>query len=146
MADTRAEAHRQAWAARSGRRRLLLKALGLGAAGLAAGGIAAWTKGELDNASAAGVTLGDTRRQLETANAARAALALSYATLQNQANGWQTQLAAATSQNTPLAGAVNAAQQEANDLKARLAAAQSALDSANERLSRSSELINLYNQ
>jgi hypothetical protein len=146
MADTRAEAHRQAWAERSGRRRLLLKAMGLGAAGLAAGGIAAWTKGELDDASAAGVTLGDTRRQLEAANTARAALALSYATLQNQANDWQTQLAAATSQNNQLAGAVNAAQQEANDLKSKLAAAQAALNSANDRLAHSNELINLYNQ
>ena len=105
MADTRAEAHRQAWAERSGKRRLLLKAMGLGAAGLAAGGIAAWTKGELDNAAAAGVTLGDARRQLDTANTARAALALSYATLQGQANDWQSQLAAATRQNTQLAGA-----------------------------------------
>src|SRR5258706_13299714 len=100
MADTRAEAHRQAWAARSGRRRLLLKTMGLGAAGLAAGGIAAWTKGEVDDASAAGVTLGDTRRQLETANAARAPLALAYATLQNQTKGWQTQVAAPPRQNT----------------------------------------------
>ena len=146
MADTRAEVHRQAWAERSGRRRLLLKAMGLGAAGLAAGGIAAWTKGELDDAAAAGVSLGDTRRQLETANTARAALALSYATLQGRANDWQSQLAAATSQNAQLAGAVNAAQQQANDLKSKLAAAQTALDSANARLARSSELINLYNQ
>lgn len=146
MADTRAEAHRQAWVERSGRRRLLLKAMGLGAAGLAAGGIAAWTKGELDDAATAGATLGDTRRQLEAANAARAALALSYATLQGQANDWQAQLAAATSQNAQLAGAVNAAQQEANDLKAKLTAAQTALSSANDRLSRSAELINLYNQ
>ena len=146
MADTRAEAHRQAWAARSGRRRLLLKTMGLGAAGLAAGGIAAWTKGELDNASAAGATLGDTRRQLEAADAARAALALSYATLQNQATDWQAKLSAASSQNAQLAGAVNNAQQQANDLKSQLAAAQSALSSANERLAHSSELINLYNQ
>ena len=146
MADTRAEAHRQAWAERSGRRRLLLKAMGLGAAGLAAGGIAAWTKGEVDSAATTGVTLGDTRKQLQGANAARAALALSYATLQGQANDWQAQLAAAASQNTQLAGAVNAAQQEANDLKAKLTAAQTALNGANERLARSSELISLYNQ
>ena len=146
MADTRAEAHRQAWAERSGRRRLLLKAMGLGAAGLAAGGIAAWTKGEVDSAATTGVTLGDTRKQLEAANATRAALALSYAALQGQANDWQSQLAATASQNTQLAGAVNAAQQEANDLKAKLTAAQTALNSANERLARSSELISLYNQ
>src|SRR5260221_612899 len=72
MENTRAEAHRQAWAERSARRRLLLKAMGLGAAGLAAGGVAAWTKGELDNAATAGVTLAATKRQLDTANAARA--------------------------------------------------------------------------
>jgi hypothetical protein len=125
---------------------LLLKAMGLGAAGLAAGGIAAWTKSELDDAAMAGVTLGDTRRQLESANAARAALALSYAALQNQASDWQTQLAAAASQNVQLAGAVSAAQQEANDLKAKLAAAQTALDTANEHLAVGNQLIGLYNQ
>jgi hypothetical protein len=146
MTNTRAEAHRQAWAERSARRRLLLKALGLGAAGLAAGGAAAWTKGQLDDAATAGVTLVDTKRQLETTNAAKAALALSYSTLQTQANDWQTQLAAATSQNTQLAGAVNAAQHEADDLKSKLASAQAALEAANERLARSKELISLYNQ
>src|SRR5689334_25425325 len=106
METTRAEAHRQAWAERSGRRRLLLKAMALGAAGLAAGGVAAWTKGELDDAATNGLTLADTRQQLDAANAARAALALSYSALQTQANGWQSQLTAATAQNAQLAGAV----------------------------------------
>jgi hypothetical protein len=146
MENTRAEAHRQAWAERSARRRLLLKAMSLGAAGLAAGGVAAWTKGELDNAATAGLTLAATKRQLDTANAAKAALALSYSTLQTQATDWQSQLAAATTQNAQLAGAVNAAQQEAGDLKSKLAAAQTALETANERLARSKELIGLYNQ
>src|SRR5579859_810189 len=146
MTNTRAEAHQQAWAERNARRRLLLKAVGLGAAGLAAGGVAAWTKGEFDDAAAAGLTLADTQRQLETANAAKAALALSYSTLQTQANDWQTQLATAVSQNTQLASAVNAAQQEASDLKSKLQAAQTALDTANERLARSKDLIGLYNQ
>jgi multidrug efflux pump subunit AcrA (membrane-fusion protein) len=146
MENTRAETHRQAWAERSERRRLLLKAMGLGAAGLAAGGLAAWTKGELDTAAAAGLTLADTQRQLETTNTAKAALALSYSTLQTQANDWQTQLTAASAQNAQLAGAVNAAQQEASDLKAKLAAAQTALDAVNKRLARSQDLIGLYNQ
>ena len=146
MENTRAEAHRLAWAERSGRRRLLLKAMGLGAAGLAAGGIAAWTKGELDNTATVGVTLADTKRQLDTANAAQAALALSYSALQTQANNWQSQLAATAAQNAQLAGAVNAAQQEAGDLKSKLSAAQTALDAANARLAHSLELINLYNQ
>ena len=146
MENTRAEAHRQAWTERSERRRLLLKAMGLGAAGLAAGSLAAWTKGELDTAAAAGTTLADTKRQLETTSAAQAALALSYSTLQTQANDWQTQLAAAAAQNAQLAGAVNAAQQEANDLKAKFTAAQTALKAANERLARSQDLIGLYNQ
>jgi hypothetical protein len=146
MTNTRAEAHRQEWAERSARRRLLLKALGLGAAGLAAGGAAAWTKGELDLAATAGAGIADTKRQLDTANAARAALALSYSTLQTQANDWQTQLSTATSQNAQLAGAVNAAQQEAGDLKSKLTSAQTALEAANERLARSKELISLYDQ
>jgi hypothetical protein len=146
MDNTRAEAHRQAWAERAGRRRLLLKAMTLGAAGLAAGGVAAWTKGELDSAATTGVTLADTKRQLDTATAARAALALSYSTLQTQANNWQSQLSSATAQNAQLAGAVNAAQQEASDLKTKLTAAQTALDAANARLTHSMELINLYNQ
>src|SRR5438876_12008470 len=146
MENTRAEAHRQAWAERSARRRLLLKAMGLGAAGLAAGGVAAWTKTELDNAATAGVTLAATKRQLDTANAAKAALALSYSTLQTQASDWQSQLAAAATQNVQLAGAVNAAQQEAGDLKANLAVAQTALATATQRLARSKELITLYNQ
>jgi hypothetical protein len=146
MENTRAESRRLAWAERSARRRLLLKALGLGAAGLAAGGAAAWTKGELDNAATAGVTLAGTRRQLETTDAAKAALALSYTALQTQANDWQTQLGAATSQNAQLAGAVNTAQQEASDLKSKLASSQTALETANERLARSKELITLYNQ
>src|SRR5439155_2300982 len=105
-----------------------------------------WTKGELDDAATTGVTLADTKRQLETADAARAALALSYSTLQTQANNWQAQLADTTAQNAQLAGAVNTAQQEANDLKAKLAAAQTALNAANDRLTHSQELINLYNQ
>lgn len=120
--------------------------MGLGAAGLAAGGVAAWTKGELDNAATAGITLADTTRQLDTANAAKAALALSYSTLQTQANNLQAQLAAATTQNAQLASAVNAAQQEAGDLKSKLTAAQTALETANERVARSKELIGLYNQ
>jgi hypothetical protein len=146
MENTRAEAHRLAWAERAGRRRLLLKAMTLGAAGLAAGGVAAWTKGELDSAATTGVTLADTKRQLETADAAKAALALSYSTLQTQANNWQSQLATTAAQNAQLAGAVNAAQQQAGDLKAKLAAAQTALKAANDRLTHSQELINLYNQ
>ena len=96
--------------------------------------------------AAAGISLAATKRQLETADAARAALSLSYSTLQTQANDWQTQLAAATTQNGQLAGAVNAAQQEAGDLKAKLVAAQTALDAANERLARSQELVGLFNQ
>ena len=146
MTNTRAEIHRQAWTERSARRRLLLKALGLGAAGLAAGGAAAWTKGELDAAASSGLTLADTRRQLETTDAAKAALALSYAALQKQAADWQTQLATATSQNGQLAGAVNAAQQEASDLKSKLASTETALQTATERLARSKELVGLYTQ
>lgn len=146
MTNTRAEVHQQAWAERNARRRLLLKALGLGAAGLAAGGVAAWTKGELDTAATAGLTLADTQRQLETTNAAKAALALSYSTLQTQANDWQTRLAAATAQNGQLASAVNAAQQDANDLKSKLTSVQGALTAANDRLARSQDLIGLYNQ
>ncbi len=146
MSNTRADAHREAWIERNARRRLLLKALSLGAAGLAAGGVAAWTKGELDSAAAAGLSLADTQRQLRDANAARAALALSYSTLQTQANDWQSQLASATAQNAQLAGAVNAARQEAADLKSKLTAAQSALAAANDRLARGQELLSLYDQ
>jgi multidrug efflux pump subunit AcrA (membrane-fusion protein) len=125
---------------------LVLKALGLGVAGLAAGGAAAWTKGELDAAATAGATVADAKHQLENANAAKAALALSFTALQNQANDLQTQLAAATGQNTQLAGAVNAAQQEAADLKAKLTAAQTALDAANQRLGNTHQLLGLYGQ
>jgi hypothetical protein len=64
MANTRADIHRQAWTERNARRRLLLKALGLGVAGLAAGGGMAWTKSELDAAATSGLTLADTKRQL----------------------------------------------------------------------------------
>jgi hypothetical protein len=146
MTNTRADVHQQAWAERNTRRRLLLKALGLGAAGLAAGGVAAWTKGELDTAAAAGLSLADTQRQLEAANAAKAALSLSYSTLQTQSTDLQSQLATSTAQNAQLAGAVNAARQEAGDLKSKLTSVQSALDAANERLARSQDLIGLYNQ
>jgi hypothetical protein len=146
MPLTRAEAHRLAWTERNARRRLLLKALGLGAAGLAAGGAAAWVKGDLDDAAAAGLTLADTRQQLDQANAAKAALALSYATLQTQSSSLQTQLSSATTQNTQLANAVNAAQQQAADLKAKLDATTAALSAANDRLSQSKQLIDLYHQ
>jgi hypothetical protein len=146
MTDTPAESHQQDWTEQKTRRRMLLKALGLAAASLAAGGAAAWSKGELDAVAAAGITLAATKRQLETVDAAQAALSLSYAALQTQANDWQTQLAAANTQNAQLAHAVNAAQQAAGDLQAKLVAAQTSLDAANERLARSQELIGLFNQ
>ena len=77
--------------------------------------------------AAASVTLAVTKRQLETADGTR----------QTHANDWQTQLAAANTQNAQLAGAVSANQPEAGVLKAKLVASQTALKAANERLARS---------
>jgi hypothetical protein len=135
------------------RRRFLIKVLGLGAAGLAAGGAGAWAKAEYDSATLAAAALPDVHLQLEGANAARAALELSYATLQTQAAEWQGQLAAATTQNAQLATSLNTSQadltaaQSANaTLQAQLETVQAALETVNAKLLRSGELVGLYAQ
>ena len=78
--------------------------------------------------------------------AAQALLALSYAALQAQADQWQSELAAASTQNAQLAGAVSASQQEASDLKTKLAALQTTLDASNQRVAHGGELLGLYGQ
>jgi len=135
------------------RRRFFVKVLGLGAAGLAAGGAGAWAKAEYDSAVLAATSLPEVHLQLEGANAARAALELSYATLQTQAAEWQAQLAQATGQNAQLATALNTTQtdltaaQSANaTLQAQLETVQAALETVNAKLVRSGELVGLYAQ
>jgi hypothetical protein len=135
------------------RRRFLIKALGLGAAGLAAGGAGAWAKAEYDSNALNAASLPDLQLKLESADAARAALELSYATLQTQAAEWQAQLASASSQNAQLASALSttqadltAAQTEKLTLQAQLETVQAALEGVNAKLTRSGELVGLYAQ
>jgi hypothetical protein len=128
------------------RRRFMLKVLGLGAAGLAAGGAGAWVKAEFDSASLAAASLPSLQSQLDGANAARAALELSYSALQTQAAEWQSQLTSATNQNAQLASALSTAQSENTTLQAQLETVQAALESVNARLARTGELVSLYEQ
>jgi hypothetical protein len=132
------------------RRRFLLKTLGLGAAGLAAGGAAAWGKGQLEQAAGlatpTGTAVVNLTQQLEDAKAARTLLELSYQELQTQAAEWQAQLALANNQNAQLTTSLASAQQEASGLAGQLASVQAALDAANGRLTRTGELIALFEQ
>lgn len=150
MSHPRGERREAALDYHTARRRFLLKTLGLGAAGLAAGGAGALAKAEWDSASlaasSAAARLADLQLQLDGAAAGRAALELSYATLQAQATEWQNQLAAASSQNAQLASALGTAQTDNTNLQSQLASAQAALDAANARLGHTTALIGLYEQ
>jgi hypothetical protein len=132
------------------RRRFLLKTLGLGAAGLAAGGAAAWGKGQLEQAAGlatpGATAVVDLSQQLNDAQAARTLLELSYQELQAQAAEWQAQLQLANNQNAQLASALTTAQQEAATLRDQLGSTQATLDATTNRLSRTGELVSLYEQ
>ncbi len=131
------------------RRRFLIKTLGLGAAGLAAGGVAAWSKDQLNGTPAATVpaaTVVDLSQQMQDVTAARTLLEMSYAQLQAQAAEWQAQLALANSQNAQLSTSLTAAQQEAAGLQGQLGTAQAALDTANVKVTRTGELVGLFEQ
>ena len=148
MTNSRDDARRQALAADfpSDRRRFLLKLIGLGAAGLAVGGGGAWAKTEWDAATNTAASLGDLRVQLDSVTAAKAALELSYTALQTQAGEWQSQLNAATAQNTQLATSLSTVQQDNTNLQSQIAALQSTLAAANTRLTDSAALVGLYDQ
>jgi len=130
----------------SARRQFLLQALGLSAAGLAAGGGAAWTRTQTEGAAAARAALADVNLQLDAAATAKAALELSFSTLQAQSAELQSRLATSLTQNAQLASSLSSAQQEAVDVKSQLASAQSELGAAQEQLGKYRLLIGLYDQ
>ena len=126
------------------RRRFLMQALGLSAAGLAVGGGAAWTRSRLEAGAEAEAEARVLQTQLADVSATKSALDLSVSTLNTHLADLRSQLDGALSQNGHLASALSVSQQEAADLKTQLANKQAELDVTHAQLSRSKELISLY--
>lgn len=128
----------------SGRRRFLVKTLGLTAAGLAVGGGGAWVKGRLEDGVVAEAAIGDLQSRLSAALAGKSEAELSLSTLHVQFAEVQDHLAAAMSQNAQLAVSLSEAQKETAALKMQLASTQGELQAAHDQLGTYRELTRLY--